>query len=232
MLPFRKSALPSTLAVVIPASVFIVVIGFAFGERWIAPECFLFVAAWYLSSRRDQVLSKRAYRSASPTWSVSMGGVLIGNLSDAHYAALYRAALRDLRTAVRHGLGLMRWLAGFAGHIAWLVPLLFFWALAWVAVTNPHAYLPMVHRLVAHGPAGFVSQIGIAIALAVLIEMIGIAVGLNALPDAYEPVLHQLVRQHFGLAANSPIALLWESSEPPPFEAGVRSPVQKLSGFG
>lgn len=232
MLPFRKSALPATLAVVIPASFFVVVIGFAFGERWIAPECSLFAAVWYLSSRRDQALSERASQSASPLWSVSMGGVPIGNLSDARYAALYQTAMRDWRTAVRHGLGLVRWLVGFAGRIAWLVPLLFFWALALVAVTNPHAYLPMVHRLVAHGPAGFVSQIGIAIALAVLIEMIGIAVGLNALPDAYEPVLHQLVRQHFELAANGPITLLWESSEPPPSKAGVSSPVQKLSGFG
>ena len=126
MLPFRKSALPNTLATVIPASFFIVVVGFAFGAPWIVPEFILFVAAWYLSSRRDQALSERASRSASPLWSVSMGGVPIGNLSDARYAALYRAALRDWRTAVRHGLGLMRWLVGFAGRIAWLVPLLFF----------------------------------------------------------------------------------------------------------
>lgn len=234
MLPLRKAALPHTLATVIPISFVIIIASFAFGAPWIAPEYILFAVLfdWYWSSRRDKALSERASQPASPSWSVSMGGVPIGTLSDARYASLYQTALRDWRTAWRNGLGLMRWLADFAGRTAWLVPLLIFWDLAWVAVTGPHAYLHDVHRLVAQGPAGFVSEITLSIALVVLAEIIGFAAGVKSFPNAYERALHRMVRQDFALAADGDLALVWESSEPPPSEAGIRSPVQKLNGFG
>jgi hypothetical protein len=234
MLPFRKAALPNTFAVVIPLSFLIVVVNFTFGAPWVAPGYILFAVlfGWYWCSQRDQELEKRASQPASFLWSVTVDGVSVGTLPDAQYAALFLSALRDWRTAWRYGLGLMRWLTGFAARIAWLVPLLIFWDLVWVAVTSPHAYLHDVHRLVAHGPADFVSHITLAIALVVLAEMVGFAAGLKSLPNAYEHALHRMVRQEFALAAAGAITLAWESSKPPPSEAGIRSPVRKLNGVG
>ena len=234
MLPFRKAVLPNAFVTVIPLSFFTVVISFMFGAPWVVPGFILFTVlfSWYWCSRRDQELEKCASQPASPPWSVTVDGVFVGTLPDAQYAGLLLLARRDWRTAWRNGLGLIRWLTGFAGRIAWLVPLLIFWVLVWVAETSPHAYLHEVHRLVAHGPADFVSQITFAIAIVVLAEIVGFAAGLRSLPNAYEHALHQMLRQKFALAAAGTITLVWESSNPPPSEAGIRSPVRKLSGVG
>lgn len=239
MLPFRKAVLPNAFVTVIPLSFFTVVISFMFGAPWVAPGYILFgvLFNWYLSSRDDQELEKRASQPASPPWSVTVDGVSVGTLSDAQYAGLLLSARRDRQTALREVRRLIHAVATFAGKTLLFVPLVLFWAAVLMSLTRPHLYEDMTHLFVAKGPAAFLWWIGAAFLSGVVgqlfIIVLGfIAVMLIARPSAYDRFMHRLVRQRLGLTADGHITLLWESPEPPPFESGCGSRAQKFRSIG
>ncbi|MHB8252210.1 MAG: hypothetical protein ACYDEV_00565 [Acidiferrobacter sp.] len=232
MSPFRKSALPVTLAGTVPiVSVVLVIADFVFGVPQMMPEYILLATLcyWYLTSRRDRALSERAFRTTTPSyWAVTMGGVPVGTLSDAQYAALFLSVLRDRQTALRQARHLIRMTTISAGQMLLLVPLVLFWVVVWMATVAHSQYKDMVHLFLTHGLGTFLFWIRAAIIVAVTAKILSLALGLKTPPSAYEDAMHQMVRAHFALAAGGPLTLLWESHEPPPLESGCRSAVQKF----
>lgn len=171
------------------------------------------VAYAVVMDRHDAVLTNRMQGAGALEWDVWVNDVLVGRVSDAQYAIMQRAVLRDWRAALQLLMNLVRITIAALGQVVVVIPGMAFWLALGVALLAPQSFVELAQAM---GSAdadqirqGVTSLTRMLVALAVTATvLVSACMGRFAsVANPYRDEVARLLRQHCETPADGVVTL-------------------------